>query len=74
MAGRTPSLDKMAAEGMRFTDYYAEAVVVTNLSEKYQKMRTGENGWTVYEGGMKQLDDIVASLSTYGLDLLKQAS
>ena len=25
MAGRTPNLDKMAAEGMRFTDYYAEA-------------------------------------------------
>jgi arylsulfatase len=25
MSGRTPNLDKMAAEGMRFTDYYAEA-------------------------------------------------
>src|SRR5215472_16956857 len=25
MAGRTPKLDKLAAEGMRFTDYYAEA-------------------------------------------------
>src|SRR5690242_19258235 len=25
MAGRTPNLDRMAAEGMRFTDYYAEA-------------------------------------------------
>jgi arylsulfatase A-like enzyme len=25
MAGRTPHLDKLAAEGMRFTDYYAEA-------------------------------------------------
>jgi arylsulfatase len=25
MAGRTPNLDKMAAEGMRFTDFYAEA-------------------------------------------------
>src|SRR5262245_64584585 len=25
MAGRTPSLDRLAAEGMRFTDYYAEA-------------------------------------------------
>src|ERR1700680_1878759 len=24
MAGRTPNLDKLAAEGMRFTDYYAE--------------------------------------------------
>ena len=25
MAGRTPHLDRMAAEGLRFTDYYAEA-------------------------------------------------
>jgi arylsulfatase A-like enzyme len=25
MAGRTPHLDQLAAEGMRFTDYYAEA-------------------------------------------------
>src|SRR5450755_2627284 len=26
MAGRTPNLDKLAAEGMRFTDYYVEAI------------------------------------------------
>ena len=25
MAGRTPNLDRLAAEGIRFTDYYAEA-------------------------------------------------
>src|SRR5271170_2149690 len=25
MAGRTPNLDKLASEGMLFTDYYAEA-------------------------------------------------
>lgn len=25
MATRTPNLDRIAAEGMRFTDYYAEA-------------------------------------------------
>ena len=25
MAGRTPNIDKLAAEGMMFTDYYAEA-------------------------------------------------
>ena len=25
MSGKTPSLDKLAAEGMMFTDYYAEA-------------------------------------------------
>src|ERR1700733_14738585 len=25
MAGRTPNLDQLASQGMRFTDYYAEA-------------------------------------------------
>ena len=25
MAGKTPNLDKLAAEGMMFTSYYAEA-------------------------------------------------
>src|SRR4029079_4432013 len=25
MSGKTPSLDKLASQGMRFTDYYAEA-------------------------------------------------
>jgi arylsulfatase len=36
--------------------------VVTHLPEKYQKMRTPENGWTVYEAGMAQLDDVVGSV------------
>jgi arylsulfatase len=36
--------------------------VVTHLSERYEKMRTSENGWSVYEGGMAQLDDIVGSV------------
>jgi arylsulfatase len=46
--------------------------VVTHLSEKYEKMRTPENGWTVEEAGMAQLDDIVGSVLSYlkdhGLD------
>jgi len=36
--------------------------VVTHLSEKYEKMRTPENGWSVEEAGMAQLDDIVGSV------------
>src|SRR6516164_1034080 len=61
MAGRTPNLDRMASEGMRFTDYYAEASCTagranfTHLSDKYEKMRTPENGWTIEEAGMAQL-------------------
>jgi arylsulfatase A-like enzyme len=46
--------------------------VVTHLSEKYEAMRTPENGWSIQEAGMAQLDDIVGSVMTYlknnGLD------
>ncbi|HXY52843.1 MAG TPA: arylsulfatase [Terriglobales bacterium] len=46
--------------------------VVTHLSEKYEKMRTPENGWSIEEAGMAQLDDIVGSVMQYlkdnGLD------
>ncbi len=31
--------------------------IVTHLSDKYQKMRNSENGWTIHEAGMAQLDD-----------------
>jgi len=36
--------------------------VVTHLSEKYENMRTPDNGWSVSEAGMAQLDDIVGSV------------
>ncbi len=36
--------------------------VVTHLSEKYQSRRTPENGWSIQEAGMAQLDDIVGSV------------
>jgi arylsulfatase A-like enzyme len=38
---------------------------ITHLSEKYEKMRTPENGWSIEEGGMAQLDDIVGSVMKY---------
>jgi arylsulfatase len=46
--------------------------VITHLSDKYEKMRTPENGWSIEEAGMAQLDDIVGSVLRYlkdqGLD------
>ena len=36
--------------------------VLTHLSEKYDSMRTPENGWSIQEAGMAQLDDIVGSV------------
>ncbi len=46
--------------------------VVTHLSDKYEKMRTAENGWSEEEAGMAQLDDVVGAvmkkLKDAGLD------
>ena len=39
--------------------------VVTHLSDKYEALRTPENGWSIQEAGMAQLDDIVGSVMTY---------
>src|SRR5437899_5517060 len=36
--------------------------VVTHLSEKYENTRTPQNGWSLHEAGMAQLDDIVGSV------------
>jgi arylsulfatase A-like enzyme len=36
--------------------------VVTHLSEKYEGMRNADNGWTIYEAGMAQLDDVVGAV------------
>jgi arylsulfatase len=44
MSGRTPNLDKLASEGMRFTDYYAEASCTAgraNFITGQLPMRTG---------------------------------
>jgi arylsulfatase len=43
--------------------------VVTHLSEKYEKTRTPENGWSVSEAGMAQLDDIVGAVMKKVKDL-----
>ncbi len=36
--------------------------VVTHLSDKYEKTRTPQNGWTLYEAGMAELDDLVGDV------------
>ena len=36
--------------------------IVTHLSPKYEALRNSENGWTIHEAGMAQLDDIVGSV------------
>jgi arylsulfatase len=63
-------IDNAKAEGKPFFLYLnpTRMHVVTHLSEKYESMRTAENGWGVYEAGMAQLDDIVGTV----LQKLKQ--
>ncbi len=42
--------------------------IITHLSEKYDSLRTAENGWSVQEAGMAQLDDIVGEVQKYVKD------
>lgn len=54
MAGRTPNLDRLAAQGMRFTDYYAEASCTAgraNFITGQLPIRTGMT--TVGQAGAK---------------------
>jgi arylsulfatase len=67
-------IDRAKSEGKPFFVWLnpTRMHVVTHLSEKYQKLRTPENGWTIYEAGMAQLDDVVGAvmqkLKESGLD------
>ena len=57
-------VDKAKADGKPFFLWLnpTRMHVVTHLSEKYQKLRTPENGWSIEEAGMAQLDDIVGAV------------
>jgi arylsulfatase len=57
-------IDKSKADGKPFFVWLnpTRMHVVTHLSPKYEAMRTSENGWTIEEAGMAQLDDIVGSV------------
>jgi len=57
-------IDKAKAENKPFFLYLnpTRMHVVTHLSPKYEALRNSNNGWSVQEAGMAQLDDIVGSL------------
>jgi arylsulfatase A-like enzyme len=57
-------IDKAKAENKPFFLWLnpTRMHVVTHLSEKYEAMRNSENGWSVQEAGMAQLDDDVGLL------------
>jgi arylsulfatase A-like enzyme len=60
-------LDKARQDGKPFFLWLnpTRMHVVTHLSDKYEAMRTPENGWSTEEAGMAQLDDIVGSVMKY---------
>jgi len=39
--------------------------VVTHLSDHYDSLRTSENGWTIYEAGMVEVDDLVGDVMSF---------
>lgn len=39
--------------------------IVTHLSDHYDSLRTSENGWTIYEAGMVEVDDLVGDVMSF---------
>jgi arylsulfatase len=74
LANALKFLDKARADGKPFFLWLnpTRMHVLTHLSEKYENLRNSENGWSIQEAGMAQLDDIVGSVMKYlkdnGLD------
>jgi arylsulfatase len=74
LAASTAFMDKAKAANQPFFLWLnpTRMHVITRLSPKYEALRTPENGWTDYEAGMAQLDDIVGTVMQYlkdnGLD------
>ena len=57
-------IDKAKAAGKPFFVWYnpTRMHVVTHLSPKYEGMRNSENGWSIEEAGMAQMDDCVGAV------------
>jgi len=64
-------VDKAKQEGKPFFLWLnpTRMHAITHLSEKYEAMRTPENGWSIQEGGMAQIDDIVGAVMQKVKDL-----
>lgn len=64
-------MDKAKADGKPFFVWLnpTRMHVVTHLSPKYEALRTSENGWSVEEAGMAQLDDVVGAVLQHLKDM-----
>src|SRR5689334_1132521 len=67
-------VDKAKADGKPFFLWLnpTRMHIVTHLSEKYEKMRNSQNGWSLHEAGMAQMDDdigiVMKKLKDLGVD------
>ncbi len=67
-------MDKAKADGKPFFVWLnpTRMHIVTHLSPKYEGMRNAENGWSIEEAGMAQLDDdvglVMKKLKDLGVD------
>ena len=57
-------IDKAKADGKPFFLWLnpTRMHIVTHLSDKYEALRTAQNGWSIHEAGMAQLDDDIGLL------------
>jgi arylsulfatase A-like enzyme len=64
-------IDKAKADGKPFFVWLnpTRMHVVTHLSDKYEGMRNSENGWSIEEAGMAQLDDVVGGVMQHLKDM-----
>ncbi|MGX9983733.1 arylsulfatase [Methylobacterium fujisawaense] len=64
-------IDKAKADGKPFFVWLnpTRMHVTTHLSPKYQGMRNSQNGWSIQEAGMAQLDDVVGAVMKKLTDL-----
>src|SRR6202163_2918106 len=67
-------IDKAKADGKPFFVWLnpTRMHIVTHLSPKYEAKRNSQNGWTIHEAGMAQLDDdvglVMQKLKVLGVD------
>ncbi len=64
-------IDKAKADGKPFFVWMnpTRMHIVTHLSDKYENMRNSENGWSIEEAGMAQLDDVVGGVLQHLKDI-----
>jgi arylsulfatase A-like enzyme len=67
LAASIAFMDKAKAANQPFFLWFnpTRMHVITHLSPKYAAMRTPQNGWSVYEAGMAEVDDEVGAVMQY---------